>query len=309
MTEKILITGGCGFIGANLIPLLEKKNYKVRVLDNLSRGQQELLSDTSAEIIIADIRDRDAIKNAMEDITMVIHLAAYGSVVESTSDIITNFEINARGTLNMLDAAYTNGVKKFIFASTGGAIVGDAEPPVNELSPSRPKSPYGASKMTGEAYCFAYSGTFKLPTVILRFANIYGPNSAHKTSATTVFCKALLAKKPITIFGDGSASRDFLYVEDLCNGIILALEKDVSPGTVLHLATANETTVKEFVNILLQVSGQLNHPVEYLPARPGEILRNFASFERAAELLGFKPITSIEEGLRKTWNWYASQCK
>jgi UDP-glucose 4-epimerase len=307
MDKQILVTGGCGFIGANLVPRLVEQGYQVRVLDNLSRGYLSFLKGVDIEFQKGDIRDSNAMKKAVQDIDAVIHLAAYGSVIESLSDAKTNFDINGKGTLTVLDAAKDEGVDKFILASTGGAIIGDAEPPVSENSIPRPKSPYGASKLTCEAYCQAYGNAFGLPTVMLRFANIYGPFSAHKKGAVTVFSKALISGDPITIYGDGNASRDFLHVDDLCNGIIKTLETDLPPATVMHLATGRETSVMELMEILKSISGKKEHPVETFPSRAGEVLRNFANFDRAEKLIDFKPEISLEKGLEKTWQWFLDQ--
>ena len=307
MSESILIKGGCGFIGANLVPYLRSKDYNIRVLDNLSRGHREFIADENVEVIKGDIRDKQAVTEAVEGIDYIIHLAAYGSVVESISDPFTNFDINALGTLQVLEAANQANVKKFIFASTGGALIGDAEPPVNENSTPRPKSPYGASKLVGEGYCCAYAGSFGLSTVMLRFGNIYGNISAHKKGAITVFCKSLMLDEALYIFGDGKASRDFLHVNDLCHGIFQALSSDLAPGTALHLATSRETTVNELADILRKAAGKPEHPIIYKEQRAGEVLRNFAACEKAEKLIGFKPQINLEDGLQQTWEWYLSQ--
>ncbi len=307
MDKRILVTGGCGFIGANLVPYLVNKGYQVRVLDNLSRGYLEFLDGVDIEFQEGDIRDQDTMNQAMEGIDAVVHLAAYGSVIESLEDAHTNFDINGKGTLTVLEAAKNASVKKFVFASTGGAIIGDAEPPVNENSVPRPKSPYGASKLTCEAYCQAYARSFGLPTVMLRFANIYGQFSAHKKGAVTVFSKALIKNEPISIFGDGEATRDFLHVDDLCNGITKAIETDLAPATVMHLATGRETSVLELAEILKVAAAKKDHPIKFKKSRPGEVLRNFANYDRAKELMGFTPQISIEQGMKSTYEWFVSQ--
>jgi UDP-glucose 4-epimerase len=209
--------------------------------------------------------------------------------------------------LTTLHAAKEAGVRKFVFASTGGAIIGDADPPVNEMSIPQPKSPYGSSKLTCEAYCHSYARSFGMNTVMLRFANIYGPFSAHKKGAVTAFAKSLIAGEPFIIFGDGSASRDFLHVDDLCAGILKALETGLPPATVLHLATGRETTVLELSELMKKAAKKPDHPVEFKESRAGEVLRNFATFDRAAEILGFRPRIPLEEGLQRTWQWFVEQ--
>lgn len=304
MSEKVLVTGGCGFVGANLVPKLEAAGYRVRILDNLSRGQRGFLDGTAAEILEGDIRDQTAVAEAMRGVDHVVHLAAYGSVVESVEDPNTNFEINGWGTLRVLEEARKSSVKRMIFASTGGALIGEAEPPVSEDSVPRPKSPYGASKLVGEGYCNAYAGSYGLSTVMLRFGNLYGPVSAHKKGAVTMFCKALLRDEPIRIFGDGTASRDFLHVNDLCDGILAALRTELPPATVLHLAMGREVTIGELADLIRCVAGRPDHPIEYTGSRVGEVHRNFANYKRAAELLSFYPQVGLEEGMRSTWAWF-----
>jgi UDP-glucose 4-epimerase len=307
MEKKILVTGGCGFIGANLVPKLVGKGYRVRVLDNLSRGFLSFIEDLDVEFQQGDIRKSPDMERAAAGMDAVIHLAAYGSVVESLDDPKTNFAINGGGTLITLHAAKEAGVKKFVFASTGGAIIGDADPPVNEDSSPRPKSPYGSSKLTCEAYCHSYARSFGLNTVMLRFANIYGPFSAHKKGAVTAFAKSLIAGEPFVIFGDGSASRDFLHVDDLCAGILAALETELEPATILHLATGRETTVLELAELMRKTAGKPDHPIEFKESRAGEVLRNFATYDRASAVLGFQPKTKLEEGLARTWQWFLDQ--
>ena len=171
-----------------------------------------------------DVRDAEAVARAAAGTDAVIHLAAAGNVADSVADPFGNFEANARGTLYTLQAAARAGAARFVFASTGGALIGDAPPPVDEESMPRPISPYGASKLAGEGYCHAFRGAYGLPTIALRFANVYGPRSELKRGAVTRFVRAALDGTPITIYGDGAATRDFIHVRDLCAGIVAALE-------------------------------------------------------------------------------------
>lgn len=307
MLEKVLVTGGCGFIGANLVPKLLARGVAVRVLDNFTRTAVAGFDDGRIEIVEGDIRDREAVASAVSGVDAVVHLAAFGSVVESIAEPMENFEINAGGTLNLLNACRGQQVSRFVFASTGGALIGNAMPPVSEQSLPRPISPYGASKLCGEAYCHGFAGAYGLSTVALRFANVYGPFSAHKQGAITAFSKAILSGERIVIFGDGSASRDFLHVDDLCRGIMLALEKDLPGGTVLHLASGIETTVNELAAKLVRIAGFEDHPIEYRSARRGEVTKNFASFDKAKEILGFTPTIDLDTGLAMTWQWFASR--
>jgi UDP-glucose 4-epimerase len=305
MQRSVLVTGGAGFIGSNLVRRLLEKGFSVRVLDNFIQNTRHYLEKLDLEIIEGDIRDKETVLQAARGSDVIIHLAAFGSVVDSVTDPFLNFEVNVKGTLNVLDSAVKAGVKKLIFASTGGALIGNATPPVSEQSLPKPISPYGASKLCGEGYCHAFSSSYGLQTVSLRFANVYGPNSGHKKGAITAFIKALLRDEPIVIYGDGSASRDFLYVTDLCQGILLAVEKEFHEvATVLHLASGVETTISQLANSLISISTRSRHQVIFKPARPGEVERNFAEYRLAREVMSFEPHYMLQDGLRLTWEWY-----
>ena len=299
---RTLVTGGCGFIGANLVPMLVGRGADVRILDNFALAGPERVAGTGADVVEGDIRDRDAVARAMDGVEAVIHLAAFGNVVDSVAEPHENFDVNARGTLNVLAGAAAAGVRRFVFASTGGALIGDAPPPVDESSVPRPISPYGASKLAGEGYCHAYRGSYGLETVALRFANVYGPRSEHKKGAVTAFIRRALGGEPLIIYGDGSASRDFLYVQDLCRGIVAALFHPAADG-VIHLASERETALVELARLIVDISGA-GVPIEHEPPRRGEVERNFAMARRASELLGFQPTLTLEDGLARTVEWF-----
>jgi UDP-glucose 4-epimerase len=301
---RTLVTGGCGFIGANLVPMLVGRGADVRILDNFSLAGPDRVADTGADVVEGDIRDRDAVARAMDGVEAVIHLAAFGNVVDSVAEPYENFDVNARGTLNVLSGAAAAGVRRFVFASTGGALIGDAAPPVDEQSVPRPISPYGASKLCGEGYCHAYRGSYGLETIALRFANVYGPRSEHKKGAVTAFIKRALGGDPLVIYGDGSASRDFLYVDDLCQGIVDALlHPDARP--VVHLSSERETTLVELARLIVEATGT-EVPIEHHGRRRGEVERNFAMAGLASEVLGFSPSISLEEGIARTVAWFRS---
>ncbi len=279
---------------------------EVRALDDFSRGSASYLDGVEVEIVEADVRDDGAMAGAVEGVDTVVHLAAFGSVVESVQDPIPNFDVNVRGTLVALRAAASAGVGKFVFASTGGAIMGNAEPPVDEATLPWPISPYGASKLCGEAYCHAFAGSFDLPVVALRFANVYGPISAHKKGVITNFIRLGLRREPLVVYGDGSATRDFLYVEDLCDGICTAVDASLT-DEVVHLASGEETSIGGLAELILELTGATDVPVHYEDRRRGEVEKTFARPDRAAELLGFAPSHTLAEGLRKTVEWFAER--
>jgi UDP-glucose 4-epimerase len=301
---RTLVTGGCGFIGANLVPMLVGRGDDVRILDNFSLAGPDRVAGTGADVLQGDIRDRDAVARAMDGVEAVIHLAAFGNVVDSVAEPYENFDVNARGTLNVLAGAAAAGVRRFVFASTGGAVIGDAPPPVDERSVPRPISPYGASKLSGEGYCHAFRGSYGLETVALRFANVYGPRSEHKKGAITAWIKRALNGAPLVIYGDGSGSRDFLYVEDLCRGILAAYDApEIEP--VVHLSSERETTLTELARLIVQATGA-EVAIEHQGRRRGEVERNFAMAGLASELLGFRASISLEDGLARTVEWFRS---
>jgi UDP-glucose 4-epimerase len=307
--EKICVTGGAGFIGRNLVALLLKEGYKVIVFDNLSKGDSHSVLKQGADFVKGDVTDIHSLIQALDDgVDAVIHLAAYGSVMESIDDPLTNFNQNAVGTLNVLEACRRCGIQRLVFSSTGGAIMGNTPPPVNEQSVPKPISPYGASKLCGEAYLSAYSASFGISTVALRFGNVYGPGSAHKKGAVTQYIHSLMKKEPLIIFGDGSASRDFLYVDDLCSGILLGLDYSRKQSGTFHLSSGIETTIHQLASAMIAVSG-VDGKIEFREERRGEVHRNFADFSAAKKTLGFTPRTSLKEGLKVTWNWFLSHEK
>jgi UDP-glucose 4-epimerase len=296
-----LVTGGAGFIGANLVPMLLARGERVRVLDNLVTGDAARLGP-DVEVVEGDVRDPDALARAAAGADAVIHLAAAGSVAESVENPLPNFDVNARGTLYTLQAAADAGVERFVFASTGGALIGDAPPPVDEGSVPRPISPYGASKLAGEGYCHAFRGSYGLNTVALRFANVYGPHSDRKKGALTAFIKRALRGEPLEIYGDGEATRDFIHVDDLCAGILAAHERRDVDG-VLHLASERETTIGELARMVLAATGS-DATVTHLDRRRGEVERNFAIARKAADVLGWHACVRLEDGIAQTVEWF-----
>ena len=294
-------------MGATLVRRLVASGYTVRVIDNLSTGDAAHLAGVDAELVKGDIRDADALDDALGGMDSVIHLAAAGSVVMSVADPVANFEANVLGTFRVLDAARRNNVRNIVQASTGGALIGDATPPVNERSLPKPISPYGASKLAGEGYAHAFAKTYGLRTVAIRFGNVYGPWCARKRGVLNVYFESLHNGTPLVIYGDGTASRDYVHVSDIAQALQLALESDVPGGTVLHAASGVETSLTELADLCRQAAGKPGHPIEYKPMRPGEVGRNFASYDLARELLGYSPTVRREDGIPALWQWFKSE--
>jgi UDP-glucose 4-epimerase len=286
--------------------MLLARGFDVRALDNFARGSRDYVADADVEIVEGDIRDEDAVTRALEDAETLVHLAAFGSVVESVADPVENFDVNVRGTLAVLRAAVARGVGKVVFASTGGAIMGNATPPVDETTLPWPISPYGASKLCGEAYCHAFAGSFGLRIVALRFANVYGPMSDHKKGVITNFIRNALRGEPLVIYGDGTATRDFLYVDDLCEGICAAIDAPLEDA-VIHLASGEETSIGDLARLILELADAGELPIRHEERRRGEVERTFAKPDYAADVLGFRPGHSLPDGLGKTVDWFAER--
>ena len=294
-------------MGATLVRRLVAGGHRVRVLDNLSTGDAAHLAGVDAELVKGDIRDAAALDHSLEGVGAIIHLAAAGSVIGSVQDPETNFEVNVLGTFRVLDAARRAGVERVVQASTGGALIGDATPPVSEQSLPKPISPYGASKLAGEGYAHAFAKTYGMRTVAVRFGNVYGPWCARKRGVLNVFFESLHAGVPLIIYGDGSSSRDYVHVDDISSALQLALEKDVPGGTVVHAASGVETAIGDLADLCRRAAGVPGHPIEYRPRRPGEVGRNFASYDLANQLLGYTPSVTREAGIPRTWKWFQEE--
>jgi len=323
MPKRWLVTGGCGFIGVNLVKALKQRGDGVRVLDNFSVGSRDDLqavtefTESSAptgfapaqvELMAGDIRDRATCQQAVRGVEAVVHLAAQTGVIPSQKDPRFDCEQNVLGTLNLLQAAREAGLKKFIFASSS-APLGEQQPPIHEEKVPKPLAPYGASKLAGEAYCSAFHASFALDTVALRFSNAYGPYSFKKGSVVALFFRRALADQPLILYGDGRQTRDFLHVQDLCQAIIQAAEA-AAGGEVFQIATGRETKVVELahrVKSLVERDTSRQVKIGREPARPGEIYRNFSDISKAREKLGYQPRIGLPEGLEDTWNWFKSQ--
>lgn len=301
--QHILVTGGCGFVGVNLVQRLVAEGFSVRVLDSLVAGNSEDIAETGARLIEADIRDPDTARSSMHGVQSVVHLAAHTRVMDSIESPELNFDVNARGTLVLLEAARHANVERFVMASTGGAIIGDVEPPVHEEMVPRPISPYGASKLAAEAYLSAYAGTYGMTTVAMRFANVYGPYSYRKGSVIPKFFKQIMDNETLTIYGDGTQTRDFVYVGDIVSGITRSLTQELRGFEQFHLGSGAETSVLKLLNEIARTTGG-SPQVAHEPARAGEIYRNSARIQKAQRLLGYAPVTDLSSGLKRTWEWF-----
>lgn len=323
MGMKWLITGGCGFIGTSLIKtLVQEGGHAVRVLDNLSTGTRDDLSlvteykeidvnlidggPRDVELVVGDILDEDVANRVAKGVDVIVHLAANTGVGPSVEDPRADCYANVIGTFNYLESARKNGVPRFVFASSG-APAGEVEPPIHEELPPHPVSPYGASKLAGEGYCSAYKRSFGIDTVALRFGNVYGPGSVHKNSVVAKFIRRALGNEPLEIYGDGSQTRDFIYIDDLIEALILAASSPDVGGETFQIATSRETTVGEMVEQLVQVlaeKGKAGVQVMNTETRVGDVKRNYSDTRKAKSCLGWQPKMDLKQGLVKTVDYF-----
>jgi UDP-glucose 4-epimerase len=321
-----LVTGGCGFIGTALIrSLMEEGGHGVRVVDNLAVGTREDLAAAGdfveissedlgpmapggqVELVVGDIKDEDLALRAAEGADVIVHFAANTGVMPSVEDPRADCMNNVVGTLNYLEAARHAGVGRFVFASSGGTVIGEAEPPIHEEMVPHPVAPYGASKLAGEGYCSAYFQTFGIEAVALRFGNVYGPLSGHKNSVVARFIKRAREGEVLEIYGNGTQTRDFIFVDDLIQAVRLSATVDGVGGEVFQIATSAETTVQELTDRLLPAlaaAGIKDIEVRKTAARKGEVRRNYADTSKAQRMLGWKAEVGLDEGLRRTVDWF-----
>ncbi len=300
--NRLGVTGGLGFIGSSLVPKLRQQlGAEIRVLDNMSNISGSLGPEDDIEIVEGDVRDPSAVTKFVAGCDAIVHLAAHTRVIDSIEDPALNFETNVIGTFNVLDSMRRQDVTSFVNASTGGAILGEVPPPIHEEIAPKPAAPYGASKLSAEGYCWAYAQSYGLNAVSLRFSNIYGPNSRRKSSVVAAFIKAIRKNGAVTIYGDGSQTRDYLFVDDLTDGIVQAIKARVSG--VYQLGAGTPTSVNTLTDMIRSVTGT-SFSVQYEPARAGEILHTYCDISKARTDIGYDPKVSLEEGIARTWEWF-----
>ena len=300
---RALVTGGAGFIGSALVPALAGAGYDVLVVDDLSVGDPITVERAGAELRKGDVRDLELVTTAARGCDVVFHLAAGAGVIESVTDPLTNFDQNVRGTLTVLEAARRAEVPRLVFSSSNAPLGANAYP-AREDKPVAPLSPYGASKAAGEAYCSAYFGAYGMDAVVVRFSNAYGPHSAHKGNVIPLFIRRMRAGEELVVYGDGDQTRDFVFCEDLAAGLIAAARTPAVGGQIFQLASGVETSLNRLLELLSAASG-MSPRVRLEPPRPGEILRNYSLIDKARSVLGYSPAVPLEDGLKRTWDWFA----
>ena len=302
-----MVTGGAGFIGSHVVEKLVARDYGVRVLDNLSTGKlsninPELLSK-KVEFVKGDIRDAQLVEKCVKDADYVIHLAAQTSVPFSVENPDLNNDINVHGTSNLLQSSADSKVSKFIFISSCAVYGNPIYLPVDEKHSTCPISPYAQSKLASENQCLALNRQRLLRSTVLRLFNVYGPKQglSEYSGVITKFIDKIKQKSPLTIYGDGSQTRDFVYVEDVANAVLLALENRESDGGVFNIGTGKATTVQALAETMLSLTRE-NVAITNFPERVGDIKDSYANIHHAVNQLGYQPAFSLRDGLKALLN-------
>jgi UDP-glucose 4-epimerase len=300
---RALVTGGAGFIGSNLVALLLEEGCQVRVLDDLSTGCRQNLDDLDAQLVEADVRDAEAVFRAAHGVDVVFHLAASVGNARAIDDPVADSAINVIGTINVLEAARRNGVRKLVYSSSAGIFGELVALPIREDHPQEPISPYGVSKLGGEKMCIAYGRLYDLETVCLRYFNVYGPNQRYDAygNVIPIFVHRMLEEEALTIFGDGEQTRDFVHARDVAAANVAAA-RSVGVSGCFNIASGTRISINRLVELLRAVSGM---PVAAVhgPERPGDVRDSLADLSAARAAFGYAPRVEIEDGLREYVRW------
>jgi UDP-glucose 4-epimerase len=302
---KVLVTGGAGFIGSNLVRALLSRGDEVRVLDNFSTGNRSNLAglDRDVELVEGELRSYERVHNAVRGVELVFHLGALGSVPRSVQDPLTSGAVNVEGTLNVLLAARDEGIRRVVFASSSSIYGNQAELPLRETMAPDPISPYGVAKLAAERYCVSFTRVYhSFETVVLRYFNVFGPRQDPRSQYAAVvplFVTAIAAGEPVTIFDDGQQSRDFTYIDNVVAANLLAADAEDVSGRIFNVSAGAPATVNELADTIGSLLGKTVER-RYLPPRPGDLRNSWADVSEAREALGFDPTVSLEDGLRRT---------
>jgi UDP-glucose 4-epimerase len=314
MSGRVLVTGGAGFIGSHIAEAYLSAGWEVVVLDDLSRGHQRNVP-SGARFVRADIRSPEARKLLAEDgFTVLNHHAAQIDVRVSVDEPALDASINVVGLANLLEGAGAGGVKRVVFASSGGVVYGDPDVvPTPETAPKAPISPYGVSKLSGEYYLRALAALRGFEAVAMRYANVFGPRQDPKSEAgvVSIFVSRLLEQRPLTVFGNGLQTRDYVFVRDVARANVLASTAPVPAGTSIddtafNIATGRQTNVLELAELVGKVMGQ-KPTIEMAPARPGELFRSSLDIAKAGRVLNWKPQSGFDDGLPQLVDWFRKE--
>jgi nucleoside-diphosphate-sugar epimerase len=302
---RVLVTGGGGFIGSNLVARLVRDGCRVVVLDNFATGRRDNLLAVwdEIELIEGDIQSYERVHNAVRGTELVFHLGALGSVPRSVQDPLTSSAVNVEGTLNVLLAARDEGVRRVVFSSSSSVYGSSHERPTREGSPPDPLSPYGVAKLAAERYCVSFSRIYEsFETVVLRYFQVFGPRQnpfSQYAAVVPLFVTAIANGRPVSIHGDGEQSRDFTYVANVVDATIRAADANLVNGRIFNVAAGKPVTVNELADAIGRIVGK---PVqrEFAPPRPGDIRDSWADVAEAKAALGYDPRIGLEDGLRAT---------
>jgi len=310
-TEKFLVTGGAGFIGSNIADEIIKRGGKVVILDNFVTGFRENLEEINGdfEFIEGDINDDEKLQQAVGDVSVVFHQAALPSVPRSVENPLETHQACVNGTLNVLLKARDAGVRRVIYAASSSAYGDQPTLPKIETMRPEPLSPYAAAKLMGEYYCQVFSRVYNLETICLRYFNVFGPRqnpSSMYSGVISRFIDALLKDQTPVIYGDGEQSRDFTFVANVVDANLKAADSKNGIGQVINAANGERISLNELLEVLKTITGKPNSQAEYKPARNGDVKHSQADNRCAVELLGYDKLVGLEEGLRKTIDWWQS---
>jgi UDP-glucose 4-epimerase len=302
--ERVLVTGGAGFIGSHFVDKIVTEGYNVRVLDNLSTGKLENLADhlktKKVEFVSGDIRDNALIRKCLADVEIAVHFAAQTSVPFSVDHKDLTFDVNATGTQELLDACVKESVGKFVFASSC-AVYGDPKClPVNETCKTDPISPYAESKLLAEHYCFDFDKQKLLQSVVLRFFNVYGPRQPLNdySGVITKFFDRAKRKEPLIVYGDGMQTRDFVSVHDVVDAVVACMTRVEAEGEVFNIGSGKPTRISDLAKTVLKLTG-FGSKICYEKARSGDIKDSYADISKVQKLLNYKPKVNLSDGLRE----------
>ena len=303
-----LVTGGGGFVGSNIVQTLLERGERVRVLDNFATGRQQNLAGLANEIelIEGDIRDPQVTARAVAGVDYVLHQAALGSVPRSVQDPITSNDVNVNGTLNMLWAAKQAGVKRFVTASSSSVYGNTPQLPKEEAMSPNPISPYAVSKLACERYTMSFHAVYGLPTVALRYFNVFGPKQDPLSQYAAViprFISAIKKGEAPVVYGDGEQSRDFTFIENVVQANLLACTAPAAPGQFMNIACGDRYSLNTLLQLLAEIIGKDVRPI-YQAERSGDVKHSLASIERAKKVLGFSPAVNFRDGLKRTVAWF-----
>jgi len=308
--QKVLVTGGAGFIGSNIVDRLVKEGYEVGVLDNLATGSisniSQLVSQKRVRFHNSDISNFDEVSKIVKDYDAIIHEAALVSVTRSVENPLLTNRVNVGGTINLLKAAVDSSVQTFVYASSSSVYGETATLPKKEDMITLPISPYGVSKLAAENYCKTFSKVYGLKTVSLRYFNVYGPRQKYGpySGVIPIFIKKAINNESPIINGDGEQTRDFTFVEDVVQANLLALTVNVKPGEVYNIAKGSIITINDLARTIIDLAGKPGLRLVHGPDRPGDIKGSYADVSKAKNELSYKPEFEIRRGLQLVIDWF-----